>query len=212
MLRGMDLSPFVNPGEIDFILASYDNYAWSQWTAKNLTQFASLAAIVLGMGVLAGEAAYGTAPFLLSKPLARWQAYTTKAAAGIFLLGLAIAFSTLLLILFSALKGYTLQAGPFIVSVFIVFVGAVVVYLGTAFFSAIIPDPVKAGVVAAVFWGLASLPGFFRGTVQYSLFYQMKGVRYWLQGDFPWLVILLMLLIAYLFFEAGVYYWRQKDF
>ncbi|MEW5921734.1 MAG: ABC transporter permease subunit [Bacillota bacterium] len=212
MLGSINLSPYVNPGEISFILSSYPNYAWSQWTAKNLTQFASLAAIVLGMGALAGETAYGTAPFLLSKPLTRRQVYATKMAAGIFLLGLAIVASTFLLILVSAMKGYTLQAGPFIASAIVVYVGAAVIYLGTAVISTIIPDPVKAGVVAAIFWGLASVPGYFRGTVQYSIFYQMKAIRYWLQGEFPWLVLILWLGIGFLLFETGVYYWRQKDF
>ncbi len=212
ILRGMDLAPYVNPAELAFIYASYDNYAWSQWTAKNLTQLASLTAIVLGMGTLAGEASYGTAPFLLSKPLSRRQIYATKAAAGLFLLALAMGISTLLLLFVSALKGYTLQTGAFVVSVFLVFAGVAVVYLGTALFSVLIPDPVKAGVAAAVFWGLASLPGFSRGLAQYSLFYQMKGVRYWLHGAFPWPALLLILVAGYLFFAVGVYYWCKKDF
>ncbi len=211
-LERLDLTPFVDPGELSFILSNYTNYAWSQWTAKNLTQFASLAAIVLGMGALAGESAYGTAPFLLSKPLSRRQVYTTKAAAGIFLLGVAIFGATFILILVSALQGYALQVGTFIASTIVVFAGAAVIYLGTAVFSTLIPDPVKAGVVAGLFWGLAAVPGFFRVTSQYSIFYQMKAIPYWLQGIFPWFAMLVFLGLGYVLLETGVYYWKRKEF
>ena len=210
-LERMDLSRYVDPGELAFIMSNYHNYAWSQWTAKNLTQFASLAAIVLGMGALAGESSFGTAPFLLSKPLSRRQVYATKAAAGVLLLGLAIFGSTFILILVSAIQGYTVQVGPFIASTLVVFVGASVIYLGTGVISTLIPDPVKAGVVAGLFWGLASIPGFFRATAHYSIYYQMKAIPYWLQGDFPWFVVLVFLGIGYMLYETGVYYWKHKD-
>lgn len=211
-LERMDLSPLVNPEGLSFILSNYHNYAWSQWTAKNLTQFASLAAIVLGMGALAGETAYGTAPFLLSKPLTRRQVYMTKTGAGIFLLGLIIYISTLVLIAMSVMLGYELHVGPLFTSTVVVFVGASVIYLGTAFISTLIPDPVKAGVVAGLFWALAAVPGFFQATVRYSVYYQMKAIPYWLYGDFPWFGLLVLFGFGYLFFEGGNYYWNRKDF
>lgn len=212
LLGKVELSSYVDPGEISFILSDYSNYAWSQWTAKNLTQIASLAAIVLGMGALAAESAYGTAPFLLSKPLTRRQVYTTKVAAGIFLLALVIFGSTLILILVSATKGYSLQGGALFVSTVVVFFGAAVVYLGTTVFSVLISDPVKAGVAAGLFWGLASLPGFFREAVHYSIFFQMKAPGYWLSGDYPWPTLLIFLGLAFLLYETGVYFWKKRDF
>lgn len=212
LLGQIDLSPYLDQGEISFILSSYHNYAWSQWQAKNLTQLATLSAIVLGMGALAGETAYGTAPFLLSKPLTRRQGYKTKAAAGLILLGVVIFSSTLLLMLVSVFIGHEIQPGPFIAATLIVFAGSTVIYLGTVLCSALISDPVKAGVVAALCWGLLAVPGLFRGTVQYSIFYQMKAVPYWLQGDFPWLIIFIFVVLAYLFYEGGIYYWQRKDF
>ncbi len=211
-LGRLDLSHFVDPGELSFILSNYNNYAWSQWTAKNLTQLASLTAVVLGMGALAGESAYGTAPFLLSKPVSRRQVYTTKVVAGIFLLGIAIYVSTFILILVSSMQGYALQVGPFIASTFVVFAGGAVIYLGTALISTLIPDPVKAGVVAGLFWALLSVPGFFRATAHYSIYYQMKAIPYWLQGVFPWFVMLVLLGLGYMLLETGVYYWKRKDF
>jgi ABC-type transport system involved in multi-copper enzyme maturation permease subunit len=212
ILRNLDLSPFINPGELSFIISDYGNYAWSQWTAKNLTQLATLAAIVLGMGALAGEAAYGTAPFLLSKPLSRRRVYTTKIIAGAILLAGIVFGSTVIFILVSGLKCFAFDRGAFLVSSALAFGGAVVIYLGTAIFSVLIAEPVRAGVAAALFWILASLPGYFKSTAAYSIFFQMKAVRYWLLGESPLVPLLLFLVTGWILFEMGVFLWSRKDF
>ncbi|RJX27116.1 MAG: hypothetical protein C4554_04845 [Dethiobacter sp.] len=212
ILRNMDLSPFVDPGELSFIWSNYSNYAWSQWTAKNLTQLATLSAIVLGMGSLAGESAYGTALFLLSKPLSRRQIYATKTAAGFVMLAGLVFGSTVIFILVSALKGFTLAQGVFLLSSVITFGGAVVIYLGTAIFSVLIAEPVRAGVAAALFWMLASVPGFFKGTAAYSVFFQMKAVKYWFLGENPFIPLLIFLITGWILFEIGVYLWSRRDF
>jgi ABC-type transport system involved in multi-copper enzyme maturation permease subunit len=196
---------------IDFIGASYNNYAWSQWTAKNLPQLATLAAIVLGMGVIAGEISYGTALFLASKPITRREIYTTKAAAGLFLLALCVLGSTLLFVLVSAWKGFALDYGAFILSAVITYAGAVLIYLGTAFFSGLFSEPVKAGVAAALFWLAASVPGYFPNAAPFSLFYQMKAVSYWVYGQNPIVPLGLSLVIAGLLYEAGVWLWSRRE-
>jgi len=212
ILRNLDLSPFIDPGALSFIISDYGNYAWSQWTAKNLTQLATLAAIVLGMGALAGEAAYGTAPFLLSKPLSRRRIYTTKIIAGAVLLAGIVFGSTGIFILVSGLKGFAFDRGAFLVSSAIAFGGAMVIYLGTAIFSVLIAEPVRAGVASALFWILASLPGYFKSTAAYSVFFQMKAVKYWLFGESPLVPLLIFLVTGWILFEAGVFLWSRKDF
>ena len=111
--RNMDLSPYIDQQELNFIAASFDSFAWSQWTAKNLAQMGTLAAIVFGMGAFSNEAHFGTVLFLLSKPVTRREIYTTKVVAGMLLLALSIVGSTLLLALVAALKGFDLDYGDF---------------------------------------------------------------------------------------------------
>ncbi len=212
ILRNMDLSSFIDPRELSFIWSDYGNYAWSQWTAKNLTQLATLSAIVLGMGSLAGESAYGTAPFLLSKPLSRRQIFITKIAAGTVLLAGIVFGSTFIFILVSGLKGFAFARGIFLVATVIAFGGAVVIYLGTAVFSVLIAEPVRAGVAAALFWLLASVPGYFKSTAAYSVFFQMKAVKYWLFGESPFIPLLTFLVIGWILFETGVFLWSRRDF
>jgi ABC-type transport system involved in multi-copper enzyme maturation permease subunit len=196
---------------LQFIGASYNNYAWSQWIGKNLPQLATLTAIVLGMGVIAGEISYGTAIFLASKPLTRREIYTTKVAAGLFLLAACAFGSTLLLVMVSAWQGFELDYGAFMTATAITFAGAAIIYLGTAAISGLIPEPVKAGVVAALFWLAVSVPGYFKGTAAYSLFYQMKAVPYWIFGENPIVPLGLSLVFLGALYEAGVWAWNRRE-
>ena len=198
--------------ELEFILDSYDNYLWSQWTAKNLMQFTVVAAIVLGMSPLAGEAAYGTAVFLLSKPIKRQKIFTSKIAAGIFLLATCVFGSTFVLILSSILKGFSINISALLISVAITFAGGVVIYVGTIIFSALFTDSIKAGVAATLFWVVASVPGYFRATASFSIFRQMSAVDYWIYGENPTILLLTLLLVACLFYLGGYFIWKQREF
>jgi ABC-2 type transport system permease protein len=60
---------------------------------KNITQFALLLAVIIGMGSVAGEKEQGTATLILSKPLPRWAFLSSKLAAQfiLYLSGFALA-------------------------------------------------------------------------------------------------------------------------
>lgn len=211
-LRNLDLAPFIDPRDLEFILSSYDNYLWSQWSAKNLTQFATVAAVVLAAGSLAGEVAYGTAPFLASKPVTSRGVFYTKAAAGLLMLALCVFGSSAMLGALSVWKGFLPDWGRLLAAVSITYLGAAVIYLGTAAFSALIGEPVRAGVAAALFWIMASLPGYFRATASFSIFFQMKGIAYWFRGESPLVPAALFLAFGALLLEAGVYLWGRRQF
>ncbi|MEW5785263.1 MAG: ABC transporter permease subunit [Bacillota bacterium] len=210
--KNVDLSYYLDQQQLNFIGASYNNYAWSQWTGKNLTQMGVLAAIVFGMGALSGESSFGTALFLLSKPITRREIYTTKMAAGLLLLACTVIGSTLLLMLVSLWKGYPLDGGAFLTANLIAYAGLSVIYLGTALFSALIAEPVKAGVAAALFWLLVSVPGYFPGSAQYSIFYQIKAIPYWFFGQNPIVPLGFFLVLAGAFYETGVWLWSRREF
>lgn len=197
--------------ELEFIASSYNNYAWSQWTAKNLTQLGVIAAVALGMGTLAGEISYGTALFLLSKPITRREIYTTKTAAGLLLLALCLLGSTLLFMLVSAWKGFTLDYAGFLIACVITYAGAANIYLATALLSVLISEPVRAAVAAALFLLAVSVPGYFRTAAVFSIFYQMKAVPYWIFGQNPIIPLGLSLVLAGLLYEAGVWLWSRRE-
>ncbi len=211
LLQRMNLSPYPGFDSIELLVGSYDNFIWSQWVAKNLTQLSTLAALILGMSVLSSEIAYGTVLFLTGKPLSSREIYTTKAAAGVFLLALVVFLPTLLLIFISGVKGYALDIGTIVLAVSITFTGACVIYLVTIIFSLLVPQPVKALVAAAVFWLAASIPGYFVGTAQYSIFYQMKGISYWLYTGDPVVPLGFFLVLNGLIYELGVWLWTTRE-
>lgn len=212
ILEQPDLSRFVGPQDLAFITASYGNYAWSQWNAKNLTQLATVAAVVFGAGALSGERHYGTALFLTSRPVTRREIYTTKAAAGLFLLAVCLFGSTLVLLLVSALKGYRLDYGAFLTAALITFACAAVVYLGTAALSAVLPDPAKTAVVAALGWLLLSIPGYFGlPAASLSIFFQMKAIPYWIYDQNPIVPLGIFLVLAAALYELGVWLWSTRE-
>jgi|LFRM01.1.fsa_nt_gb ABC-2 type transport system permease protein len=209
--QSIDLSPYIDPQALNFISASFESFAWSQWTAKNLSQVGTLAAIVFGMGAFSNELSYGTALFLLSKPVTRREIYTTKVVAGILLLAVSVLGSTLLLALVAALKGFDLDYGAFFVANLIAFAGLAVVYLGTVIFSVLIAEAVKAGVAAAFFWLLLSIPGYFAPTAELSIFYQIKAIPYWLNGQSAIVPLGFFLVLAGALYEIGVWLWNRRE-
>lgn len=198
--------------DLELYGSTYENYAWSQWTAKNLARLSTLTAIVLGMGVVAGERARGTALFILSRPVTKREVYTTKVVAGLFMLAAVVFGSTLVFMAVSFGKGYILNYGFFISAVLIVYAGAAVIYLGTVLFSCLFHEPVKAGVAAALFWAVLSVPGCFSATAPYSLFYQMKAIPYVCYGYDSFIPLGMALVLGGICYEAGVWLWSRCEF
>lgn len=211
-LTRADLSRYIERQSLNLIAGSYSNYAWSQWMAKNLPWLATAAAVVFGASALSSESAYGTALFLAAKPVTRREIYTTKAAAGLTLLAVCLFGSTLTLILVSSLKGYPLEYGVFLIAALITYAAAATIYLGTAVFSAVLPDQIKTAAAAALFWLLLSIPGYFgAAAAPFSIFYQMKAVPFWLFGQNPIVPLGLFLVLIGILYELGVYVWSSRE-
>lgn len=191
---------------------SYSNYVWSLWTARSLAYLAATAAVLFGAGVISGEISGGSALFLLSRPVSRREIYTSKAAAGLFMLAACTAGSTLVLALTSALKGHLLDSTPFLLSVLIAYSGAAVIYLGTAVLSCLLPDPVRTALAAAAIWFLLSVPGHLGPlAAQFSIFYQMKAIPFWLAGANPIVPLGFFLVLAGIFYELGIWLWNRRE-
>ena len=73
------------------LMDSYRGYVWSQWFGKNLLQFWTLFAVLIGAGGLATERAGGVALWTLSLPVTRLRLLSVRAAVGALeLLALAV--------------------------------------------------------------------------------------------------------------------------
>ncbi|MDI6822646.1 MAG: ABC transporter permease subunit [Actinomycetota bacterium] len=90
--------PFPLPKEalaqIELMEKQYDFYIWSQWFGKNLYQFGTILAILMGMGLFASEASKQTMEFLLSKPISRNRVALVKFLVGALEIAIIVAVSS----------------------------------------------------------------------------------------------------------------------
>ncbi len=193
------------------ILDNYSIYIWSQWNAKNLTQLGTILAILVGMNLIAGEVNDKTASFLLSRPIARRTVFFTKALAGALILVLAVAISSIVLLVAVHLSPHSLEAGRLMVTTLITLLGLLVIYALTMFYSSLIDEPVKAGAIALVSVLAISVLGFFTQTRKLSLFTHMYGTQYFIGGTFPLLPVVIMSVAIVLLLGAGLYIFENKE-
>jgi ABC-2 type transport system permease protein len=81
---------------------------------KNLTQFAFILVILLGMGAVAGEKDKGTATMILSKPLPRWAFLLSKFSAQAAVYALAMMLAALGAYYYTMVLFEPLLMGPFL--------------------------------------------------------------------------------------------------
>ncbi len=185
----------------DRYLANYNIYTWSQWNGKNLYQVGTILAIIVGMNLIAGEKVSKTLEFLLARPISRSSLYFTKFSAGLLSLGLVIFGSTVFLYILSVIMGYELLAGDLFISTLITFIGFIFIFTLTFLISTVLDEPVKVGLLSAFVLLLLAIPGWFQKTRQLSVFHHMSAAEYFLEGKFPFLPLLAVLLLS-----AGMYY------
>lgn len=115
---------------------------------KNLTQFAFLLAVVLGMGSVAGEKEHGSATLVLSKPLPRWAFLSSKLAAQALLFVFGFSLAALGGYLYSVILFGRLEPGPFILMNLVLMVWIIPFISLTLVGSVLAPTTTAAGGIA----------------------------------------------------------------
>jgi len=192
--------------------ATFDAYSWSFWITGAFLMILVLFALILGMGGLAGEVSKGTAVFLTSKPISARDVVTTKFfAASSWLAALALV-PNLVFSISALVSGHYFTVGPLWVSSLVALCGAITVYTGTLLFSSLLDSPFQALLASIGFWFLVSLPGYFKGTILYSLFFHMKSPEYLMEGQSPFIHLGVLLVFIFLLYEFTVYSWERREF
>lgn len=198
--------------ELMSIFGDFSLYIWSQWYAKNLFQLAALFAIIFAASQFAGEISKRTMGFYLTRPITRQQGYLAKITAGLLTLTFIFGTGTVAFWLVSLLMGYTALWGKFFAALTISLVWIAVYYQLACIISVFNKEPIMASVLAGIAGVLLSLPGLFAASRQFSIFYQMRAVEYYILGNslLPSLLIGLALNIFLLL--AGKNLFANKDF
>jgi len=190
----------------------YSLYVWSQWHAKNWLQLAALFSIIIASVQFAGEVSNKTISFFLSRPLSRAIGYTGKVLSGLLLLLIMLASGTLAIWLFSSILGYNLEYGRFLIATVVSLVWVISFYILGTIISILNREPVMGGVLIGLTGVVLSLLGLFSYTRQFSVFYQMRAMDFYLFGSSPWLSIFTGLLVSFALFYLGIKLFSKKDF
>jgi ABC-2 type transport system permease protein len=195
------------------LMATYDGYVWSQWFGKNLLQFWTLFAVLLGVGGLATEASRGTALWTLSLPVTRRRLLGVRAGLGaIELLALAVVPSLLVWAL-SPVVGQRYSLADALVYSLLTFAGGMFFYGLALLLSTLFGDqlkPILAAMAVSIVMGLLSL--FSRRLAGYSVYNVMSGQKYFAEGVPPWAGLFVCLALAALMFYASLRVLERRDF
>ncbi|MEW6621972.1 MAG: ABC transporter permease subunit [Bacillota bacterium] len=194
------------------IFGNYSLYVWSQWNAKNLYQFGSMMVIIIAAVQFAGEVSKKTMGFYLTRPITRNQGFLAKCAAAALLLLVVVCGGIFFIWLISHFLGYSVEWGRLVVATVVTFTWLMVFYLLSAIISILSREPVPAGVIAGISGMALSLPGLFAPIRQFSIFYQMRAIEYFIGGQPPLLSLAASLVIIGLLFFIGMHLFRKRDF
>jgi len=189
---------------------SYRGYVWSQWMRQNLTQMATLFAVILGSG---GPYAQRSELFTLSLPVSRQRLVGVRAAAGLAELLVIIVVSSLVIPLFSPSVGESYSVGRTLVHALCAFVASAVFFSLAALLSTSFSDIWRplliACAVAIVLWITGEI---IRELTPYSIFTVMNGEKYFRSGQLPWLGLIVSSLLSVALLYAAVVNIERRDF
>ncbi len=206
------LSQYEITRELLFIFGDYSSYVWSQWNAKNLYQFGALFVIFIASFQFAAEVSRHTIGFYLTRPISRSEGYLAKIASGLIILVIIFSGSTVFIWAVSSIMGQTADWGRFFVALLISLIWLMIYYLLAAIISTLNREPLTAGIMIALAGIVLSLPGLFTLSRQYSIFYQMRAVDYFIYGQPAYVPIFFGLLINAILLVIGLRLFSTRDF
>ena len=162
------LPPFLQQ-QVQQFTSSYSLYVWGNWFAKNGPEIMAVLAIVLGSALIAAEVNKGTIFYLLGKPISRDRVLLTKYAISALILFAITVLSSVVLLVTSAIAGYSQSIGGVVISTLLLWLG-VLFPLGLALmFSVLFKDALWPLICALVITILLAIPGFFPNGGVWSL-------------------------------------------
>ena len=167
----------------------YRGYIWSQGFRQNLTNLATLYAVLLGSGGLL--APRGGVLFLLSLPVSRTRFFATRAATGLAELLLIAAAPSLAILVVSPAVGKSYGAADALVHALCLFVACTAFFSLACLLSTVFGDvwrPLLFGLSVAIIIGLTEQA--LRDQLSSGIFHVMSGEAYFRHGDVPWLGLL----------------------
>ena len=198
--------------QLQNMISTFDLYVWGNWFTKNGPEILVVMAIVLGSGLIAGEANKGTIFFLLGKPISRERVLLIKYAISALLLLAVSVICSIALLVTAAFAGHPQNISGVVISTALLWLG-VLFSLGLALmFSALFKDPLWPLICALVITVLTLIPSFIPGWGAWNLISYWSSQPAYLGQGFPakeflicFVAAVIPLVLAMLLFRKRAY-------
>jgi len=189
---------------------SYRGFVWSSWFRQNLTQSATLFAVLLGTASFLSLS--GGALFTLSLPVSRRRLVGVRAATGLAELLVLIVVPSLLIPLLSPAIGERYAVGSALIHSACQFLAASVFFGLALLLSTVFGDVWRPLLIAlAVAFALA-IADLFLPSSAFSLYRLMSGETYFRSGQLPWGGLAAAAAVAASLHAAAIAVFTRKDF
>lgn len=169
------------------LVRSYPGYVWSQAFRTNLTQLATLFAVLLGAAGFPGAASAATGvQFTLSLPVSRQQLLGVRLVVGLAEVGALTLVPALLLPVLSPVIGATYGVGAALAHAGCLFAASTVFFSLALLLSLVFDDPWKPWLTALAVALVLALCEPLLATPSWTVYRVMSGETYFRTGHLPW--------------------------
>jgi ABC-type transport system involved in multi-copper enzyme maturation permease subunit len=198
--------------QVQQFTSSYSLFVWGNWFAKNGPEIMAVLAIVLGSALIAAEVNKGTIFYLLGKPISRERVLLTKYAVSALILFAVTVLSSAVLLVTSAIVGYSQPIGGVVISTLLLWLG-VLFPLGLALmFSVLFKDALWPLICALTIIILTAIPGFFPNWGAWSLPGYWSSQAAYLGQAFPAKEFIISLIAAVLPLILAIILFRRQEY
>ncbi len=192
--------------------SSYSLYVWGNWFAKNGPEIMAVLAIVLGSALIAAEVNKGTIFYLLGKPISRERVLLTKYAVSALILFAVTVLSSVVLLVTSAIVGYSQPLGGVVISTLLLWLGVLFPLGLSLMFSVLFKDALWPLICALTIIILTAIPGFFPNWGAWSLPGYWSSQAAYLGQAFPTREFIISLIAAVLPLILALILFRRQEY
>lgn len=193
-------------------MEDYHLYIWLNWYGKNLYQFIIVTACIFGAAPLTAERSRGSAELLLAQPLSRRCIFAVKYSAGLLVLWMVIAISTLVIVPASMLAGLSLDASLFVRGLPVNLAAALFFYTITWVVSIRLEDTLMAALTGGLISFLLVAAGWIPVLGRFSILKCLAAESTMSGGPVAWKAVIGFVLLAGLGSLAAYRLFERENF
>lgn len=189
---------------------NYHSFIWSNWFRKNLAQYGTLFAALLGTSAPFGQG--GGTLFTLSLPISRSRVLGIRAATGLIELFAMVLVPSLMVPLLSPAINESYSVADALIHALCLYIAASVFFAVAFLLSTIFNDPWRPLLIALGIALVLSIPDQILRNARFSIFRVMSAEVFFRRGLLPWPGLLAAAAISALLFSSAAAVLARRDY